>query len=172
MKHEILHIKDSPDEYLVIVDESTPKVEDWCVERQVGKTEYNVNQYHKTQSNSWLRKVIAHYPMYDTKPLENVPLLPEPTANGKCRVNIDVATLYTIFNSGFNLGVNEGPFPKTGTYNSFHNTLISKPPMLDDASYYDIKRKIKLAKIPTEFIYEGYTTNKTETNWLGDYVFN
>ena len=64
---------------------------------------------------------------------------------GETKVILDISTLYTIYNAGFEHGVNEGPTPKNGTFNAFHNVLEGKPREESDGSYYDIAHKINLA---------------------------
>jgi hypothetical protein len=50
--------------------------------------------------------------------------------------------LYTLYNAGFDHGVNEGPFPEHGTFDAFNRLLIGESPMEDGVSYV-IKEKIE-----------------------------
>lgn len=50
--------------------------------------------------------------------------------------------LYTIYVAGFNHGVNEGPFPENGTFDSFNRLIKGESPTLDGCSY-SIKEKIE-----------------------------
>lgn len=171
----VFHIHDDVNEYLLLVDENLPpKTEDWCVELRGEKTapiEF-IKPFHKTLSSSWVAKIIAHRPLYGSKQLDGVPLLPEPTSTHNCVVEMDINTLYKVFNSGFNLGSNEGPFPKNGTFNVFHNTIEGKPMSEDDNSFYHgIKNKIKIKSIPTQFVYEGESIKDGEIILIGKYKF-
>jgi len=49
--------------------------------------------------------------------------------------------LYTIYSAGFDHGINQGPFPKHGTFDSFNRLLIGESPMEDDTRY-SIKDKV------------------------------
>ena len=176
MNYKVYHkfSEDEKSQYLVVIDRLTSiNVEDLCVQHISGFVYESdlLVPFHKTLSDSLVGKVIAHVPMYDSKPLPNIPLLPEPTSIGKCTVELNISTLYTIFVSGFNLGSNEGPFPKNGAFEVFHNTIEGKPLSPDDNSYYAIKNKIKIKSIPKEFILHRVCEKDNTTLCLGEDIF-
>lgn len=55
--------------------------------------------------------------------------------------NTKKGLLYKIYNAGFVHGINEGPFPKHGTFEAF-NRLIKGESPLEDKDYMDIKELI------------------------------
>lgn len=169
MTYQVYHIEK---EYLVIIEDEIGSLlspNDWYIERVNEMMPYQLKRYDELTKHSWKKKVLAHVPLYNAKVIEGLPLLPEPTSQSYCKVEMNISTLFTIFVSGFNLGANEGPFPNNGAYDVFHNTIEGKQLSKDDNSSYQIKDKIKIRSIPTIFTFEREYDKDGQKLWLGDY---
>jgi len=105
----------------------------------------------KQLENDKQAKVVASMLGYEFNDVDNpykvtgVPSLKTALlTKGDTKVVLDISTLFTIYNAAFEHGVNEGPFPKNGTFDAFHKLLEGKP-REKGGSFYTIADKINLA---------------------------
>jgi len=84
------------------------------------------------------------YTFIYAKDLEINEVIAEVDPRSDTLVKLTISTLYTIYNAGFNHGVNEGTFPEHGTFEAFERLIRGESPMLDGVTYA-IQDKINLA---------------------------